>query len=206
MSVGDSKSDRDEMRSLRAEMMVRIIFQNILILLCLALFAIAGFIAAAVPGSAIPAAFCYSLTCLFLAAAWCHHGVRQAQIKTYVMRMERRQGRLDSWESWLPHNRLGGWLGSRWVISTKLPLVVLPTAATVWAAHAGGAAERPLLLVNAVLIAIGGWLLWTNPREKALTPSPVELPEQREGETGAGPAQPDEKAQSRQTSGGRNSG
>ncbi len=69
--------------------------------------------------SAAGMGFAFALFTAIMAAVWCHHGARQAQIKIYILILRTSSSATTSWESWLPNHGYKGLLGSRWFISTK---------------------------------------------------------------------------------------
>lgn len=108
----------------------------------------------------------YAIAVGILALNWCHHGVRTAQIKRYLVLLEQRHASKSGWESWLPANRIGGRLGSRWLISTKGAFI-----GSQMAGAGGGfllseeAMVSPLFFTSVLAIIVTGALLFTNPRE-----------------------------------------
>lgn len=157
--------DLVEMTSLRKEMLLRIAVQNLLLLM------IGPMLVAAVIAEIALERSSGLVTLAFLAATggmalmWCHHGVRQAQLKAYLLILESRLGSAHGWESWLPNNRVGGRLGSRWLVSTKGVFLGCQVAAIVAAALS--AADRPWVWMPiAALLFLGtAFFLLINPKE-----------------------------------------
>lgn len=111
--------DDVEHTSLRHEILVRILIQNLIILSAIVLFNITLIGMIIVPHEAKAIALAYGLTSGAAALGWCHNGVRQAQIKSYLLMIEAQMSPRGGWETWLPRNRIGGILGTRWFIATK---------------------------------------------------------------------------------------
>lgn len=159
-------AENDDTRYLRAELMMRMVVQNVVVTANALLFLpVAALIIGGV-GAAAAMACAYTVTVAILAAIWCHHGARQAQIKRYLLLVERKRGVAESWEQWLPRHPVGGRLGARWVISTKIPFIATTTSTallglsfdtTPWAIG--------LTIANTIGVAITALLLWTNPKE-----------------------------------------
>lgn len=109
----------DDLRYLQRELLFRMAVQNMTILFnALALIVVLA-IQYAFARSAAGIGFTFALIAAIMAAIWCHHGARQAQIKTYILILRTSNSATTSWESWLPHHGYKGLLGSRWFISTK---------------------------------------------------------------------------------------
>lgn len=159
------KFDHAELISLRREMLLRIAIQNGLLLLVGPLLLAAIIAEIALPRSVGLVTLGFLVATGAMSLIWCHHGVRQAQLKAYLMLLEARMSATGGWESWLPRHRLGGWLGSRWFISTKGVFLGSQIAAVVSAVIVG--AGRPLLWLPAAIVLVAGtaFFLLVNPKE-----------------------------------------
>jgi hypothetical protein len=151
-----------ELQSLRQELLLRIALQNLLLILAVALFAAIAAVGIAVPSGLWHCAAVLNCAVFALALQWCHHGIRTAQIKQYLMLADRN---LSGWERWLPANRPARLLGSRWMISTKGVFLGLGAAMIGMASWLTPAAGWVLPATAFMLwIASAGFLL-TNPKE-----------------------------------------
>lgn len=158
--------DRDDALYLRSELLMRMKVQNGVLILNAILFLSVAALQTSRFCAAAPLGLAYTITAFVLAAIWCHHGARQAQIKQYLLLLQQRQSVNESWESWLPRNRIGGRLGARWVISTKLPFLATTLAACLLGcAFDPEAWIVPMTVANMLSIAMLAALLWTNPKE-----------------------------------------
>lgn len=148
---------------LRRELALRILLQNLLLILMLALFTAFGILALARPEVAWGAAAAQGAASLGAALQWCHHGIRTKQIKEYLLTID--NGQTDGWERWLPANRPRTLLGSRWMISTKGVFLGLQLAMIGLALQTEPLSDAFLMFVStALLLASAGFLL-TNPKE-----------------------------------------
>lgn len=167
----------EDVRYLRSELLFRMAVQNAVLILNAVLFLGVAALQTSGVSAAAALACAYSGAATVLAAIWCHHGARQAQIKHYLLEVERREpaaGSGESWESWLPRHRIGGRLGARWVISTKLPFVATTGGAWLLALIFDRTPWwLPLTGVNLLVIAALAALLWTNPKEGPEPATPV---------------------------------
>ncbi len=155
-----------ELSNLHREMTVRIVFQNAILVLQVVLFFAVALLQVHAPAKAGQFAFAFGLTGLLLAAMWCHHGARQAQIKTYLLILEERYRLMDGWESWLPKNRIGGRLGSRWFISTKgLFMATIVASVGLGIVLDASVLGRLGEFLATALAAIAIGLLLSNPKE-----------------------------------------
>lgn len=159
--VGDAMRDYETV-SLRQELALRILLQNLLLIVTLILFSIFAIAMAMVPESAWSAAFAYSSVSLAAVLQWCHHGVRTKQIKTFLLLVDDRQ---DGWERWLPLNRPVSWLGSRWMISTKGVFLGLALAMLVLALMVSNEFLALPALISLLLLFVSAGFLLTNPKE-----------------------------------------
>lgn len=117
--AGGSAMDRDEYQALRAEIIVRIQLQNVILMLLMPLFGCAGIAMAIVAERAAVIALVYIVTSGIGGLLWIHHAARTTQIKHYLrMVLEPRLRNSGSWEHWHAINRVAGVLGSRWRLST----------------------------------------------------------------------------------------
>lgn len=161
-----SQFDLEDLRFLKKELLFRMFVQNAVIILnALAFLAVAVVqIHTRIFASATSTIF--TLFSCTLSAIWCHHGTRQAQIKSYILALQAGYNSHQGWEHWLPANHFNGPLGSRWFISTKLPFIacaaiscglgfILDPSSTAW------------IYEVASMSAILGMaaLLLTNPKE-----------------------------------------
>lgn len=148
---------------LRRELALRILLQNLLLILSLALFTAFSILALALPKTAWAAAAAQGAVGLAAALQWCHHGIRTKQIKDYltITSDEAESG----WERWLPAHRPQSLLGSRWMISTKGVFIGLQLAMIALALQVAPAIDGAFAaLATALLLASTGFLL-TNPKE-----------------------------------------
>lgn len=109
-----------EVRNLRAEILIRIVFQNVV--LCVLWCLYGGFLAGAVLAREAGLLVIYDLVAMVAAAMWSHHAARIVQIRHYFL--EKIEPELfgkdwDGWERSLATSRIAGLLGSRWFVSTK---------------------------------------------------------------------------------------
>lgn len=149
---------------LRRELALRILLQNLLLILSLVLFTAFAILALALPATAWAAAAAHGAVCLSAALQWCHHGIRTKQIKAYLLTINGGEAR-GGWERWLPANRPGSLLGARWMISTKGVFLGLQLAMIGLALRASTVPDGLLVAVTTgLLIASAGFLL-TNPKE-----------------------------------------
>jgi hypothetical protein len=86
----------------KIELLLRILLQNLLLIMAIAAFA--GFAALGLirPGVLWQAAAAHAVVSGALVLCWCHHGVRTMQLKAFILGLE---GHADSWEVWLPASR-----------------------------------------------------------------------------------------------------
>jgi hypothetical protein len=118
-TVSSEAFDIAEYSALRNEILMRILIQNLILILLIPLFAALAAIGFHRPSLAAAAALVYLVASGMGALYWVHNGARTVQLKTYLLLVERRLGGAGRWESWLASHRFDGMLGSRWVISTK---------------------------------------------------------------------------------------
>lgn len=156
--------DDYEASSLRQELVLRILLQNVLLVVSLVFFCWFATVVLVFPSAAWPVTFAHSCVSLGAALQWCHHGVRTKQLKNYLQLLAEKDGGAG-WEQWLPAHRPSSFLGSRWMVSTKgvflglqLAMILLSEmAATNWF-------SLPAFGSVAVLLSSAGFLL-TNPKE-----------------------------------------
>ncbi len=116
----EQEAQRVELTSLRSEIIVRIVFQNIL--LCLTWCSLGVVLAAARLYSSAEILLIYPVLATSAAGMWSHHGARTAQIRLYLQsRLEPALfgTSIDGWEHALAGLRFRSLLGSRWFVSTK---------------------------------------------------------------------------------------
>ncbi|MFN7222728.1 MAG: hypothetical protein ACK4MS_01755 [Paracoccaceae bacterium] len=148
---------------LRRELALRILLQNLLLILSLAPFTAFALLALARPEAAWGAAAGQGAAGLGVALQWCHHGIRTKQIKDYLLTIDSAQA--DGWERWLPANRPRTLLGSRWMISTKGVFLGLQLAMIVLAFRMASEPDIFFISVAAVLLLVSAGFLLTNPKE-----------------------------------------
>ncbi|MEY2882783.1 MAG: hypothetical protein RL490_507 [Pseudomonadota bacterium] len=164
MVIDVPSTARDDAMVLRRELALRILLQNLLLMLALLLFTGLAGLALLRPGMAALAAAVHGVTGLGLALVWCHHGIRTRQITQFLLRDPAAAPRQD-WEHWLRANRPRRILGTRWLISTKGVFIGLQAASLLlgWWLQAGQ--DRvPLILAGVLLLTATAFLL-TNPKE-----------------------------------------
>lgn len=151
------------------ELALRILVQNLLLILSLALFAAFAILSLVLPETAWAAAAAHGVAGLGAALQWCHHGIRTKQIKEYLLLIHPDEAGGTTtgggWERWLPANRPRTLMGSRWRISTKGVFLGLQLAMIGLALRAPAAPEVVLVLVTAVLLLASAGFLLTNPKE-----------------------------------------
>jgi hypothetical protein len=157
--------DLEELKSLRSELLLRMAIQNGILLFLIPMLLATVMVQAAHPASALVVALGYCVAAGMGALIWCHCGVRQAQIKAYLLVLETRLAPRGGWESWLPAHRIGGWLGTRWFVSTKGVFMGSQLAAVASALWIGSERDWPLLATAAAVMAATAWFLLVNPKE-----------------------------------------
>lgn len=162
---GSLDFDLVELQSLHGEIRTRILIQNGSIILTAPICLISGIAMLAWPiaGVLIAAITCVSIA--ICALVWCHNGVRQAQIKKFLIILARRYSDSGGWELWLPNDRAPGLLGNRWFISTKgvfmgAQIIVIALGFKIGEQYS---IESVLFSFATHLSTI--WLLLTNPKE-----------------------------------------
>ncbi|MFN7225544.1 MAG: hypothetical protein ACK4MS_16160 [Paracoccaceae bacterium] len=148
---------------LRRELALRILLQNLLLILSLALFTAFAILALTLPETAWAAAAAQGAVSLGAALQWCHHGIRTRQIKQYLLTID--DGQSDGWERWLPANRPRSLLGSRWMISTKGVFLGLQLAMIGLAWRTAPVADGVFVSAAAVFLLVSAGFLLTNPKE-----------------------------------------
>lgn len=158
----DTDRSEREATSLRQELKLRILLQNLLLTLSVGLYTLVAGAAAIVPASAWPLAAAYNVAILAATLQWCHHGIRTVQIRRYLVLNDVSE---DGWERWLQGNRPPTLLGSRWMISTKGVFLGLGMAIALLAAFVSPRHELWLAVASIVLWVATALFLFTNPKE-----------------------------------------
>jgi multisubunit Na+/H+ antiporter MnhG subunit len=166
MVTQDSLADGDG-PVLRRELALRILLQNLLLVLSLALFTAFAILSLARPEVAWGAAAAQGAAGLGAALQWCHHGIRTKQIKKFLLTLD--GGHAEGWERWLPANRPGTLLGSRWLISTKGVFLGLQLAMIGLSWRMGPVLDGFFASVAAILLLASAGFLLTNPKEQGLS-------------------------------------
>jgi len=149
---------------LRRELALRILLQNLLLIMSLLLFTAFAILALAVPETAWAAATAQGAASLGAALQWCHHGIRTKQIKEYLLTIDQDDAQ-GGWERWLPANRPRTLLGSRWMISTKGVFLGLQLAMIGLAVNVSAPFDGLFGLSTAILLLASAGFLLTNPKE-----------------------------------------
>ena len=153
-----------EIHSLRSELKLRILLQNILLQGVTLVFAGLAAGLALKPSSA--STICLVFQCVMFAAVlqWCHHGVRTAQIKNFLQELdpEKKHGK---WETWLPANRPATLLGSRWMISTKGVFLGLGAMMLLLDVMVSPVVEASKVFGSSLIWVMAALFLFTNPKE-----------------------------------------
>lgn len=152
-----------ELKTLRQELLLRILLQNLLLMISVVAFAALSIAAMANPHHAWLSASAQGGVNFALALQWCHHGIRTRQLKQYLLLLANPNA--GGWENWLPANRPHSFLGARWMISTKGVFLGLGLAMMVIAALLDHALARSLPVIALFLWAATFWFLLTNPKE-----------------------------------------
>lgn len=153
-----------ELSSLRNELLLRIALQNVLLILTTGLFCGIAAVCLVAPFHAWLFAVTLNCAVLALALQWCHHGIRTAQIKRYLVLADTEP---SGWEHWLPVNRPSRLLGTRWIISTEGVFLGLGGAIVCLAAWLDPSPGWVLPLGSSVLWCATEGFLFTNPKEQA---------------------------------------
>lgn len=153
-----------EVQSLRHELKLRILFQNILLQGLPIVFTALAVTATLVPSAS--SVLCLVFQCVMLVAIlqWCHHGIRTAQIKTFLDEINP-DGTLGLWESWLPQNRPATLLGSRWLVSTKGVFLGLGLVMLVLDMSFSSPVRIGPFVASVLAWITGAIFLFTNPKE-----------------------------------------
>jgi hypothetical protein len=157
--------DMVELQALRNEINTRVTIQNACILTasyllfgsCVAMFAWPERALLAATGLAAAIGVC--------ALVWCHNGIRQCQIKNYLLLLADRHSIDGGWENWLPGDRMPGLLGNRWFVSTKGAMVGSQGFGILIALYVGGSHALVPLGASLAIMAGTSVLLLTNPKE-----------------------------------------
>ncbi len=158
----DGECSEYEVASLRQELNLRILLQNSLLVVCLGFFCLIAGVAALVPSSAWLLAAINNVAILAATLQWCHHGIRTAQIKRYLLLIETNE---KGWERWLPNNRPPCLLGSLWMVSTKGVFVGFGLTVGVLAAYVSPRFMLWPAVASIVLWITSAVFLFTNPKE-----------------------------------------
>lgn len=159
--------DMVEMQALRDEMGIRIRIQNGAILLCGPMLLGAVIAMFAWPLMAFTASAALNAAIGVCALVWCHNGVRQCQLKAYLLILADRHSTDGGWEHWLPKDRMAGLLGNRWFVATKGAMLGAQLFGLAVAAYIGTGHPLPWIPLLAAPAVIAGTaiLLLTNPKE-----------------------------------------
>jgi hypothetical protein len=145
------------------ELALRILMQNVLLMLSLVLFTAFAILAFALPAMAWAATAAHGAVGLGAVLQWCHHGIRTKQIKEYLLTID--SGQTDAWERWLPANRPSTLLGSRWMISTKGVFLGLQLAMIGLALQIAPVSDEFFASATMILLLANAGFLLTNPKE-----------------------------------------
>lgn len=160
----DNSGFHVEIQSLRQELKLRILLQNLLLQMFPVIFAALAAVAALQPQTSAAVNFVFQCVMLASVLQWCHHGVRTAQIKEFLQEINR-DGAHGKWETWLPAHRPATLLGSRWMVSTKgvfLGLGAMMLLLDVMLTPQTGFLP---LMASCLVWATGAAFLFTNPKE-----------------------------------------
>ncbi|MGP6085766.1 hypothetical protein [Antarctobacter jejuensis] len=149
---------------LRRELALRILLQNLLLIVSLPVFTAFAAVSLALPGMVWAAAAVHGAVGLGAALQWCHHGIRTKQIKDYLLTIDSGDGG-SGWEGWLPANRPRRLLGARWMISTKGVFLGLQLAMIILAAFIAPVVDGWMAAFSALLLLASAAFLLTNPKE-----------------------------------------
>lgn len=145
------------------ELALRILMQNVLLILSLVLFAAFAILAFVLPAMAWAATAAHGAVSLGAVLQWCHHGIRTKQIKEYLLTID--SGQTDAWERWLPANRPSTLLGSRWMISTKGVFLGLQLGMIGLALQIAPVSDEFFVSATMILLLANAGFLLTNPKE-----------------------------------------
>lgn len=158
--------EASDVRYLQREMLFRMFVQNVSILLNATAFLVVVVVQNVIASAASGLALGFCLFSAVLAAIWCHHGARQAQIKDYLMLVQSRLTQADTWESWLPRNGYSGLLGSRWFVSTKATFIASALAASLFGWLLDNSPHAPVVAAISLVVSLcASALLLSNPKE-----------------------------------------
>lgn len=161
-----SRFDLEDMRFLKQELLFRMFVQNSVIILNAIAFLVIAIVQFHEPRHASATGTIFVLFSCILSAIWCHHGARQAQIKSYILALQARYHSHQGWEQWLPLNRVDGLLGSRWFISTKATFIAgAATSCAIGVLIDTSPAALIYGIAGTVAILAMTALLLTNPKE-----------------------------------------
>lgn len=153
-----------EIQSLRQELKLCILLQNLLLQGLPVIFAALAAGAALQPDAASVVGLVFQCVMLAAVLQWCHHGVRTAQIKAFLQEINPDEAH-GKWETWLPAHRPATLLGSRWMVSTKG--VFLGLGAVMLLLGTGLSPDIAILpwLASTLVWATSAAFLFTNPKE-----------------------------------------
>jgi hypothetical protein len=155
----------EEYKFLRREILLRILLQNLVLMLLIPAFLAALITSVGFPHRGSEAALGYVGVAGMGALYWIHSAARTVQIKAFLRQAEAAEDTSISWETWLAHNPLHGPLGSRWFISTKAVFVVSQlTSIALLGIFIGGAGRDLLVLGGAALATAITAMILIQPR------------------------------------------
>lgn len=159
-SVAPGDARLVELRSLREEILVRVIFQNLLLVSCLLLLGAVLIVHWMMGRPGV--SFAYSVVSVAASGMWAHHGCRTAQIRAYLMARSEPdlwgEG-VRGWEAALDGMRFESLLGSRWLVSTKGFLLGSQALVIAILAIEGGRWGRAEALIAFGGLIVSAWLL-----------------------------------------------
>jgi len=166
-----------ELRSLRQEILVRVVCQNVLLIVCWIAF---GALLVAARWTSNPDLLVvYGLFAGVGSAMWAHHGCRTAQIRAHLQSAiepeilgESRRG----WEAALERMRFRSVLGSRWFVSTKGFLLGSQALVLALLVQDGGQAGNLGRFMAAAALVASTWLLFEPPLDGGASEGRVPAP------------------------------
>jgi hypothetical protein len=163
--------------SLKREVMLRIAFQNVHLLLSTLIFSAFSALIILWPSVSWRICAAHGVVSGALSLQWCHHGSVQVLLKKYIMMKENilvEEGSVragSTWEIWLLANHMTSFLGSRWLVSTKGVFIGLQISMILLASAVASAVNGPSLLASLLLLAGTSLVLFTNPKGTDLAPN-----------------------------------
>lgn len=153
-----------EIQSLRQELKLSILLQNLLLQGLPVIFAALSAGAAFQPEASSTLCVVFQSVMLAAVLQWCHHGVRTAQIKAFLQEINPDEAH-GKWETWLPTHRPATLLGSRWMVSTKE--IFLGLGAVMLLLGLGVSPDISILpcLASLLVWTTAAAFLFTNPKE-----------------------------------------